>query len=72
MSLLNRAAVKRCALDMASFKFKERNKTRLEMGIAPMKASPSRVSSQFMDTFEAKVIGLLNSMVNDHKTGVTL
>jgi len=72
MSLLNRAAVKRCALDMASFKYKERNKTRLEMGIAPLKAPPSRVSGEFIDTFEAKVIGLLNSMVSDHKTGATL
>lgn len=72
MSLLNRAAVKRCALDMANFKFKERNKTRLEMGIAPLKAAPSRVSSEFIDNFEAKVINTLNSMVNDHKTGATL
>jgi len=32
MSLLNKAAVKRSALDLASAKFKERNKTRLEMG----------------------------------------
>lgn len=72
MSLLNKAAVKRSALDMASAKFKERNKTRLEMGIAPLKASPSRVSGEFIETFEAKVIGLLASMVNDHKTGATL
>jgi hypothetical protein len=57
---------------MANFKFKERNKTRLEMGIAPLKAAPSRVSSEFMDNFEAKVINTLNSMVNDHKTGATL
>jgi hypothetical protein len=72
MSLLNKAAVKRSALDLASAKFKERNKTRLEMGIAPLKAAPSRVSGEFIDTFEAKVIGLLSSMVNDHKTGATL
>jgi hypothetical protein len=72
MSLLNKAAVKRSALDLASAKFKERNKTRLEMGIAPLKAAPSRVSGEFVDTFEAKVIGLLSSMVNDHKTGATL
>jgi hypothetical protein len=72
MSLLNKAAVKRSALDLASAKFKERNKTRLEMGIAPMKAAPSRVSGEFIDNFEAKVIGLLSSMVNDHKTGATL
>jgi hypothetical protein len=72
MSLLNKAAVKRSALDLASAKFKERNKTRLEMGIAPLKAAPSRVSGEFIDNFEAKVIGLLNSMVSDHKTGATL
>lgn len=72
MSLLNKAAVKRSALDMASAKFKERNKTRLEMGIAPLKAAPSRVSGEFIDNFEARVIGLLNSMVIDHKTGATL
>ena len=72
MSLLNKAAVKRSALDMASAKFKERNKTRLDMGIAPLKAAPSRVSGEFIDNFEARVIGLLNSMVVDHKTGATL
>jgi hypothetical protein len=72
MSLINRASVKRSALDMASAKFKERNKTRLEMGIAPLKAAPSRVSGEFIDTFEAKVIGLLNIMVHEHKTGATL
>lgn len=72
MSLLNRAAVKRSALDLANAKFKERNKTRLEMGIAPLKAPPSRVSGEFIENFEAKVINLLNSMVNDHKTGATL
>jgi hypothetical protein len=42
------------------------------MGIAPLKAAPSRVSSEFMDNFEAKVINTLNNMVNDHKTGATL
>jgi hypothetical protein len=72
MSLLNKAAVKRSALDMASAKFKERNKTRLDMGIAPLKAAPSRVSGEFIDNFEAKVIGLLNTMVYEHKTGATL
>jgi len=72
MSLLNKAAVKRSALDMASVKFKERNKTRMEMGLAPTKSAPSRVSSEFMDTFEAKVIGLLSIMVHEHKSGVTL
>lgn len=72
MSLLNKAAVKRSALDMASAKFKERNKTRLDMGIAPLKAAPSRVSGEFIDNFEARVIGLLNGMVTDHKTGATL
>ena len=72
MSLINKASVKRSALDMASAKFKERNKTRLEMGLAPMKSAPSRVSSDFMDTFEAKVIGLLSIMVHEHKSGVTL
>ena len=72
MSLLNRSAVKRSALDMASAKFKERNKTRMEMGLAPTKSAPSRVSSEFMDTFEAKVIGLLGVMVHEHKSGATL
>lgn len=72
MSLLNKAAVKRSALDLASAKFKERNRTRSEMGLAPIKSAPSRVSGEFMDTFEAKVIGLLNSMVHEHKTGATL
>ena len=72
MSLINRASVKRSALDLASAKFKERNKTRLEMGIAPMKSAPSRVSSEFIDTFGAKVIGLLGSMVHEHKSGATL
>jgi hypothetical protein len=72
MSLLNKSAVKRSALDLANAKFKERNKTRLEMGLAPMKLAPSRVSSEFMDTFEAKVIGLLNVMIHEHKTGMTL
>jgi hypothetical protein len=57
---------------MASAKFKERNKTRLEMGLAPMKSAPSRVSSEFIDTFEAKVIGLLSIMVHEHKSGATL
>ena len=72
MSLINRASVKRSALDLASAKFKERNKTRLEMGLAPMKLVPSRVSGEFMNTFEAKVIGLLSIMVHEHKSGVTL
>ena len=72
MSLLNKAAVKRSALDMASAKFKERNKTRMEMGLAPTKSAPSRVSSEFIDTFEAKVIGLLSVMVHEHKSGATL
>jgi len=72
MSLINKASVKRSALDMASAKFKERNKTRLEMGIAPLKAPPSRVSGEFVENFEARVIGILTSMVNDHKTGATL
>jgi hypothetical protein len=72
MSLINRASVKRSALDMANAKFKERNKTRLEMGLAPTKSAPSRVSSEFIDTFEAKVIGLLSIMVHEHKSGATL
>jgi len=72
MSLLNKAAVKRSALDLARAKFKERNQTRLEMGIAPLKAPPSRVSGEFLDTFEAGVINLLNRMVLEHKTGATL
>ena len=72
MSLLNRSAVKRCALDMASAVFKQRNKTREEMGIAPIKALPSRVSSEFIDNYEARVIGLLSEMVHQHKSGATL
>lgn len=72
MSLINKASVKRSALDLASAKYKERNRTRLDMGLAPLKAPPSRVSGEFMENFEARVIGLLTSMVNDHKTGATL
>lgn len=72
MSLINKAAVKRSALDLASAKFKERNRTRQDMGLAPLKAPPSRVSGEFMDNFEARVIGLLNVMVHEHKTGATL
>ena len=72
MSLLNRSAVKRSALDMASARFKERNKTRVEMGLTPLKAPPSRVGGDFFNAFEAKVIGLLNAMVCEHKTGATL
>jgi len=72
MSLLNKAAVKRSALGLAKVKFDQRNKTRIEMGLSPLKAPPSRVSGEFLHTFEADVIGLLNRMVNDHKTGATL
>lgn len=72
MSLINKAAVKRAALDMASANFKERNKTRLEMGIAPLKCVPSRVSKEFIDTVEGQVIIAIGQMVKEHKTGVTL
>lgn len=72
MSLINKAAVKRAALDMASAKFKERNKTRLEMGLEPLKNCPSRVSGEFMDAFEARAVTMLGTMVADHKKGVTL
>ena len=72
MSLLNKAAVKRSALDMASARFKERNKTRIEMGLTPLKAPPSRVGSDFFNAFEARVITVLSSMVSEHKTGATL
>ena len=72
MSLLNKAAVKRSALDMASARFKERNKTRIEMGLTPLKAPPSRVGGDFFNAFEARVITMLASMVSEHKTGATL
>jgi len=72
MSLINKAAVKRAALDMASANFKERNKTRLEMGLAPLKCTPSRVSKEFIDTVEGQVIIAIGQMVKEHKTGVTL
>jgi hypothetical protein len=72
MSLINKAAVKRAALDMASANFKERNKTRLEMGLAPLKCTPSRVSKEFIDSVEGQVIISINQMVKEHKTGVTL
>lgn len=72
MSLINKAAVKRAALDMASANFKERNKTRLEMGLAPLKSTPSRVSKEFIDLVEGQVIASINQMVKEHKTGVTL
>lgn len=72
MSLINRTAVKRAALDLASSKFKERNKTRLEMGLEPIKNCPTRVSGEFIETFEARAITMLGMMVADHKKGVTL
>ena len=72
MSLINKAAVKRAALDMASAKFKERNKTRMDMGLEPIKNCPSRVSGEFIEAFEARVITVLGTMVADHKKGVTL
>lgn len=72
MSLINKAAVKRAALDMASANFKERNKTRLEMGLAPLKCSPSRVSKEFIDSVEGQVIISIGQMVKEHKTGMTL
>lgn len=72
MSLINKAAVKRAALDMAYANFKERNKTRLEMGLSPLKCTPTRVSKEFIDTIEGQVIIALGQMVKEHKTGVTL
>lgn len=57
---------------MANARFKERNKTRQEMGLAPAKNCPSRVSGEFIDTFEARVLTMLGMMVSDHKKGVTL
>ena len=72
MSLINKAAVKRAALDMASAKFKERNKTRLEMGLEPIRTCPSRVSGEFIEAFEARAITMLGTMVADHKKGMTL
>jgi len=72
MSLLNKAAIKRAALDLANAKFKERNKTRMEMGIAPLKAPPSRVSGEFIDKIETSLRVALSNLVNEHKTGATL
>lgn len=72
MSLINKAAVKRAALDMANARFRERNKTRLEMGLAPAKNCPTRVSGEFIDNFEARVLTMLGMMVSDHKKGLTL
>jgi hypothetical protein len=72
MSLINKAAVKRAALDMASANFKERNKTRLEMGLAPLKCVPSRVSKEFVDQIEGQVVIAINQIVKEHKSGVTL
>lgn len=72
MSLINKAAVKRSALDMARAVFKERNETRKGMGLAPIKSVPTRVSSEFMQNFESRVIGQLGDMIHQHKSGVTL
>lgn len=72
MSLINKAAVKRVALDMASAHFKERNKTRLDMGLAPLKCVPSRVSGEFINTIEGQVILAIGQLVKEHKSGVTL
>jgi hypothetical protein len=72
VSLINKAAVKRAALDMASANFKERNKTRLEMGLAPLKCVPSRVSGEFISAIEGQVVIAISQMVKEHKTGVTL
>lgn len=72
MSLINKAAVKRTALDMASAYFKERNKTRLHMGLAPLKCAPSRVSGEFIDAIEGQVIIAIRQFVKEHKSGVTL
>ena len=72
MSLLNRAAVKRAALSLAHNKFKERNQTRKEMGLAPIKQTPSRVSGSFLDRIEGKVLMCISSLVEEHKTGATL
>lgn len=72
MSLLNKAALKRAALDMANAKFKERNKTRIEMGLMPLKSPPSRVSGEFIDKVESSLRVTLNHFINAHKTGATL
>lgn len=72
MSLLNKAAVKRAALDLASAKFRERNKTREEMGLVPRKSPPYRISKEFIDKVEASLLVSINHFVNAHKTGVTL
>jgi len=72
MSLLNKAALKRAALDLANAKFKERNKTRMEMGLMTLKAPPSRVSGEFVEKVEASLIVTLNHFINAHKTGATL
>lgn len=72
MSLINKAAVKRAALDMASANFKERNKTRLEMGLSPLKCVPSRVSKEFIDQIEGQVVIAISQIVKEHKSGMTL
>jgi len=72
VSLLNKAALKRAALDLANAKFKERNKTRLEMGLMPLKSPPSRVSGEFVDKVEASLLVTLNHFITAHKSGVTL
>jgi len=72
MSLINKAAVKRMALDMASVNFKERNKTRLEMGLEPVKKCPTRVSKEFFDMIENQVRIGIGLIVKEHKKGVTL
>jgi hypothetical protein len=72
MPLINRAAVKRAALSLAYNKYKERNQTRKDMGLTPLKQSPSRVSGSFLDRIEGKVLMCISSLVEEHKTGLTL
>jgi hypothetical protein len=72
VSLLNRAALKRAALDLANAKFRERNRTRMEMGLMPLKAPPSRVSGEFLDKIESSLRATLQHFINEHKTGATL
>lgn len=57
---------------MAGARFRERNKTRLEMGLTPAKNCPTRVSGEFIENFEARALSMLGMMVSDHKKGVTL
>ena len=72
MSLLNKKAVKQQALKIAMDKFHERNRTRAEIGLAPVKSPESRVSKHFLDVLESRLMSILVAMVRENKTGVTL